>query len=807
MGQFTQDGVVYEELPDGNVRVIGHAMAGPQPITLGRPKPTAQYEGPKAAADLAKAQAEASIAPMLSQAQLAKAQAEAAKAASEAGSKSQLSPQQTASARALADDEVLKAIELARSQVSGWSTGAVGQVLGNIGGTDARALAAPLSTIASRLTLDKLQELKNASATGASGLGSLTEKEGALLRDSVAGLDQYQDGDALLRSLDAVETHYRNMRALADGKDFRSPEVQQQYGIGQRQRDMAANVNSALAAPGSKQQDVAVPPELQKEIMGYVQSRGPNGLDPQDFGAFLNNAFQRYNYPAQVTPEEVQSKVDAIRSGSPFGGLSPAKMPLGGLQGVLNTLGQSAAGAYALNAADALTGGNLDSMTADPAQTRGGMSAVADAHPIAAPVGQFSGMTLASLGAGRLLGGGTRAALAGDTLYGGIYGAGSNDQDRLTGALIGAGGGFVGSKIGSKVGDALTGAMRGVTNPNVQALAQRGVPLTIGQMRGGAAKSAEERAMSNPFVGDIIRERQVDSLRGFNRAAFDETGQKLGTTIPDIGQTGIAQVQGATDQLYGDALSGMQFVPDPQFSSTMGNIQRTQASNGVLKPEQLAQVAKNVQSNVGGRMRGGGLFGKSFKKAMSQMRSDAAKMDPTVGSAVKEYRDAIMQSARSQSDPAAVAALDRADLAYPYVKVLQQAVADARNQGENLFTPFQLGNDAYQQTKKFGGMAAAARGDVPFNELQQAAVNVLPNRIPNSGTAERTLSNSLMGNLLPRAQAAVKAPLYNPEIQPIIQKLLLERPELLRTLGQNKAVRGLLGGNIGAPLMLSYQNP
>lgn len=717
------------------------------------------------------------------------------------------SPQQSAAAKALSDDEVLKAIELARSQVSGWSTGIAGQALGRFGGTDARALAAPLSTIASRLTLDKLQELKNASSTGASGFGSLTEKEGALLRDSVAGLDQYQDGDALIRALDAVETHYRNMRALADGKDFRNPDVQLQYGIGQRQRDMAAKVTSALAPPGSKQQDVAVPPDLQKEIMGYVQSRGPQGLDPQDFGSFLNNAFQRYNYPAQVTPEEVQSKVEAIRSGSPFSGLSPAKMPLEGLQGTLNTLGQSAAGAYALNAADALTGGNLDSMTADPAQTRGGMSAVADAHPIAAPVGQFSGMILASLGAGRLLGGGTRAALAGDTLYGGLYGAGSNDQDRLTGALMGAGGGFVGSKIGNKIGDALTGAMRGVTNEDVQLLAQRGIPMTYGQMRGGAVKAAEERSMSNPFIGDAIRARQTDSLQGLNRAAFDEAGQQLGTQIPDIGQQGIAQAQQGVGNLYDTAHSGMQFVPDPAFAQTMGNIQRTQAGNGILKPEQLAQVAKNVQSNVGGRMRGGGLFGKSFKKAMSQMRSDAASMDPAVGSAVKEYRNAILQSARNQSDPAAVAALDRADMAYPYVKVLEQAVASARNQGDNLFTGAQLGNAAFGQTKKFGGMAAAARGDVPFNELQQAAVNVLPNRIPNSGTAERTLSNSIMGNLLPRAQAAVKAPLYNPEIQPLIQKLLLERPELLRTLGQNKAVRGLLGGNIGAPLMLSYQNP
>lgn len=790
------------------VRFIGKQQAGPRVQKIGSPRPSAQYEGPKAAADLMKAQADAAVASQMAQAQLAKARADAEKAARDAAAKPTLSPEQSAAAKQLSDDEVIQAINQARSQVSGWSTGLAGQALGRFGGTDARALAAPLSTIASRLTLDKLQELKNASSTGASGLGSLTEKEGALLRDSVAGLDQYQDGDALLRSLDAVESHYRNMRALADGKDFRDPAVQVQYGIGQRDRNMAANVNSALAPPGSKQQDVPVPPDLQNEIMGYVQSRGPQGLDPQDFGAFLNNAFKRYNYPAQVTPEEAARNVRDIQSGAPYGGVNPAKQPLQGRQGTMNTLGQSALGAYALNAADALTAGNLDSMTGNPAQTRGGMAAVSDAHPIAAPVGQFTGATLASLGANKLLGGGARAAMLGDTLYGGAYGAGNNDQDRLTGAVLGATAGLLGNRVGTKIGDKLTGAMRGVTDPNVQLLAERGIPMTYGQILGGASKAAEERAMSNPFVGDAIRARQTESLQGLNRAAFDEAGQRLGTQIPDIGQQGIAQAQQAVGDLYDAAHQGMQFVPDATFGQTLGDIQRTQAANGILNPQQLSQVAQNVQANVGGRIRGGGLFGKSFKKSMSQMRSDAAKMDPAVGSAVKEYRDAILQSARRQSDPLAVAALDRADAAYPFVKVLEQAVGSARNQGDNLFTGAQLGNAAFGQTKKFGGVSAAARGDVPFNDLQQAAVSVLPNRIPNSGTAERRISNSLLGNIIPRAQAAIKAPLYSEGAQPLIQSILLDRPEIMRYLGNNKFLRGAFGANVGAPLLLTYQqNP
>lgn len=49
MAQFEQNGVIYEEMPDGNVRVIGYSQGqgGGMPAD-----PTYQYEGPKAATDL-----------------------------------------------------------------------------------------------------------------------------------------------------------------------------------------------------------------------------------------------------------------------------------------------------------------------------------------------------------------------------------------------------------------------------------------------------------------------------------------------------------------------------------------------------------------------------------------------------------------------------------------------------------------------------------------------------------------------------------------------------------------------------------
>lgn len=724
-----------------------------------------------------------------------------------------LTPEQQKGMKQLANDEILTAIKKARAQVNGWSTGLAGQGLSNLGGTDARALMGALGTIASRLTVDKLAEMKSASPTGASGLGSLTEKEGQLLRDSVAGIDQFQDAETLLQSLDAVELHYRNMKALMDGKDYRAPDVQKQYGIvldgngnflNEDSRKAASALQPRVAGPGATSTDVQVPPGMQRELAGYLRAR--KTLDPQDFAAFYGDLNRRYNFGSNPDPQVIQNFVDNHNKGIPFGGITPSESrPLSAIEQGVNNAANSIPGAYAVGAADALTLGSLDSLSGNPELTRGGMEAVSQqGGGVPYALGQFSGATLGMLGAGRAVGTGARATLGADTAYGAAYGAGSNDQDRFTGALTGGAAALGGSWLGSKIANGVTGAMRGVTDPNVVTLRNAGVPMTWGQMLGGAAKSAEERRMSNPFAGDLIRQRQMDGLRGFNRAAFNEVGDKLAMPIQDIGQRGIAQVQDAVGNLYDQAHSGMQFVPDAPFAQTMGNIQRTQAGNGILNPEQLQQVAKNVKMNVGGRIRGGGIFGKSFKKAMSQMRSDAANMDPAVGSAVKEYRDAILDAARRQSDPNAVSLLNRADEAYPAVKTLEAAVGAARNQGESLFTPAQLGNTAYMGTKKFSGVGAAARGDVPFNTLQQAAVDVLPNRVPNSGTAERTIENSLLGNLVSRAKALPLKALYAPENQTILQKLLMDRPDIVRAIGSDGRVRGLLG-SISAPLAITYQ--
>lgn len=167
---------------------------------------------------------------------LAKAKADAAKAQAEAkqaqvGTANAPSVLSVQLQKQLANDEILRRIGLARKETSGWSTGVFGNLLRFMPATDARNLSSDINTISSRVTQDVLQNLKSQSSTGASGFGALSEKEGQLLRDSVASLDQSQSKDHFLRNLRDVENHYRALQAIQNNEDPRKPNVASKYGI------------------------------------------------------------------------------------------------------------------------------------------------------------------------------------------------------------------------------------------------------------------------------------------------------------------------------------------------------------------------------------------------------------------------------------------------------------------------------------------------------------------------------------------------------------------------------------------------
>ncbi len=129
-------------------------------------------------------------------------------------------------------DELLTGVKRAREQVkTGWATGIPGALGGIVPGSTRNDFKAMLSQIQGGIILEKLQALKEASKTGASGMGALSEKEGERLAASVAALNENMSADELERSFQEIERHAKTLQAVRDGKDPSNPAVAKQYGI------------------------------------------------------------------------------------------------------------------------------------------------------------------------------------------------------------------------------------------------------------------------------------------------------------------------------------------------------------------------------------------------------------------------------------------------------------------------------------------------------------------------------------------------------------------------------------------------
>lgn len=93
------------------------------------------------------------------------------------------------------------------------TTGLFGQISKMFGGTPANDLAGLITTIESSIGFNRLNEMRKASATGASGLGQLSKNELDQLNASIASLKQSQSREMFVRNLRKIRKYYASSLA------------------------------------------------------------------------------------------------------------------------------------------------------------------------------------------------------------------------------------------------------------------------------------------------------------------------------------------------------------------------------------------------------------------------------------------------------------------------------------------------------------------------------------------------------------------------------------------------------------------
>lgn len=469
-----------------------------------------------------------------------------------------------------------------------------------------------------------------------------------------------------------------------------------------------------------------------KDIVGYLRSAGVKNLGVFDT-VRKQVEFRRKNPNVPIGSYNIEA-------------LDDRAIPQGVDRQVLNAIADSPVGVAAMNLGDAATGFNLDSLTPNAALTRAGMDEVNARNPGSALLGQGVGGVMATLGAqGALARFGMEAKAAGlgaDVGYGALAGAGVDDENRLRGAAIGSIASAGANVIGSKVTNALAGTVGGVSSPVVNALAPN-TPLTLGQavgqsgIVGRTVKGVEDRLAGLPIVGDAINARRQAGVEAFNTNSFNRALKPIGADVGGAtGEDAVQIAQQAVSDAYSAALKGKAVGPDQPFANQM-----TRAVASVMKlPRVGGEMADNVRVILEPYMTGGQLTGDAMQQISRELQGLKASykndaLASRVGKAVDEVEDSVFGLFRRQA-PEVLPAYNKAKAAARRLYIVEDAVMKAKNQG-GIFTPAQLGQADRSGMSKYGGKRGAAAGKSPFHDFQRAAQEVLPNKVPDSGTAGR----------------------------------------------------------------------
>ncbi|WP_143066873.1 hypothetical protein [Sphingobium sp. YR768] len=738
---------------------------------------------------------------------------------------------QTDAEKAAVRAEAVDKIKLARSLIQrsrdGWFTTGFGAgMAGSFNGSAAFDVAKDTETLKNAGALTRIMEMA-ATNGGKNPLTPLSNSDFQALASSLSNLDTGQSDGQYQANVQRVIDLYTRAYQAAGGSD-----IEGDIDPSKRRRTDGGLPISTLGPSDGRP---TIDPTGNREF----STEADRALSAEAQAAFNAGATREQidaiaaKYGAKPFGPDLDQAIKGRDAGAKTQFTTPTtgRETSGLARQVMGAAANSPVGSYAINSANAMTLGTLDELSgllgADPNQTQAAKELAAENNPMSSALGSITGGTLALAAPEAAMsrfgiGGGAgiiapRLA-ATDAAYGAAYGAGENNNDRLSGALSGgtmAALGGVGGR-GLMTGGGM--AFRGVRDAGVRRLADAGVPMTLGQLvsQGGrvgrAVKGVEDRLAGMPLVGDLINGRRLEGLREFNRAAYDEALAPIGAgSAGQVAEAGINRAQQAVSQAYDDALNGVNISPDAPF---IGGMRRVRG-DAMAIPNHGATLGHTLDNDLGNLFGNNGMLsGENLQAGLQTLRQEAAayKGQPLGSSAMRSLRDAEgeITDLVGRQAPDVMPALNNANQAYRNLRILEDAVGEAGRNTDGIFTPAQLTSMSARNTKAYGGKAANARGDRPFFELSRDGQEILPSKVPDSGSAGRLALPAILGGAGAGAGylggdtekgAALGLALALPATrlgQRTIQSALIDRPDAFVRIGDQFYRKRAIGGMFGA---------
>jgi hypothetical protein len=274
-------------------------------------------------------------------------------------------------------------------------------------------------------------------------------------------------------------------------------------------------------------------------------------------------------------------------------------------------------------------------------------------------------------------------------------------------------------------------------------LLDEGVPLTPGQISGGFLKSTEDAMTSLPLVGDMVLSSRGKGVEGLNRAAVNRTLAPIGGKLPRDVKVGFDAVTYADDAIssrYDDILEPLTIIPDQEFAAT-------RLALGATVDELPGDVASGIQNilrnRIDKRLEAGTIDGPTWKKIDAELanksRAYSRSPDPLMhdGADVLDDARVALRDLLERTNPGMAAEIKDVNTAFANLVRVQRAARRAKG---GVFSPEQLRNAVLAEDSSSRGRAASMNRAL-MQDLANAASEVLPSSIPDSGTPRRLMMN------------------------------------------------------------------
>lgn len=313
----------------------------------------------------------------------------------------------------------------------------------------------------------------------------------------------------------------------------------------------------------------------------------------------------------------------------------------------------------------------------------------------------------------------------------------SDNSERLTNTLIGGAAGAGGQAIGrgiAKVIQPITSRL----GPEEQALAtaaeREGIPLTAADKTGSRGLKLAESVMEDmPLTsGPQLAAREAQQ-RAFTAAALRRTG--ITSESADAG-TLLAQ-KGALGKQIGDIAEKGTLDFNKGLTNDLAQIAGEAGRRGKAASESVTSLIDNILAEVD---QAGVMTGQNYQ-AWRQALQPLAKAGGPDGHHYAQIRQALDTAFNDQMGATGSQAWKQANREYSNLKTVMDAMGGAGNlPAKGQVAPAQLAAALTRSVGKEG--RALGRGDL--NELSRVGQLFVRDQVPNSGTAQRQLIQSLM---------------------------------------------------------------